>query len=279
MPPMPPVCFSFSCIEPTGGSGGSADIKTFTARGLYGSLIITGTFSLGHAGTAAVNAMPLVYLQNQLDELPDWIRPAAIKVGMCPSIDSIYAIANFLREHPQIPVVLDPVMVNHLGIPLLRPEVIQAVQEHLLPRATVATPNRWEAAMLTGKDECLALEDMESTARIVFETYGCPVLLTGGAAVANSTDVFYCVDGLSHFSGDVDTHIYGSGTTLSSAITAELARGESLREAIAVAKAYVCSLIDMAPDNPGLGSGLGPLCHCLSSQPKSETSSWVRELG
>jgi len=279
--PLPPVCLSFASIEATGGSNGIADIKTFTARGLYGALVATGVLGFAKNTNATATPLPEQCVRDQIANLPEWLAPGAIKIGLCPNVETVHLVARYLREHPQVPVVLDPVLVSHHGFPLVQPEVIGAVREHLLPRATIATPNRFEAALLTGLDECVGQEDMEAAAKKLFDEHGCPALITGGSVLPRGTDVFWGVDGVSHFpGGELERpHIYGTTSSLAAAITAELARGESLREGIAVAKGYVTSLIETAPENPAFGNpGYGPLCHCLTSSPKEETSSWVQDL-
>lgn len=244
-PPAPPFCLSFGCLDASGGSGIAVDLKTSTARDCYGAAVATGVLSMDLPATSAATDLPKYHLVQQLAGL-DRLAPDAIKVGLVPSSDLIHSVARWLRERPQVPVVIDPVFVNPIGIPLVNPEVISAAEEQLLPRATVLTPNRFEAALLAGLEEILGRDDMELAARRIFDRFGCPTLVTGGGLLEGSLDVFCGVDGVSHFGGHETRvgRLVGAGCTLSAAITAELARGEHLREAIAVAKGFVSRLIE-----------------------------------
>lgn len=274
---MPPVCLSFNCIECTGGSSGPADLKTFTALGCYGVLLATGILNLGYKGTTSAAALPSIYMRMQLDGIPDWLHIAAVKVGLVPSADVMHMLARWLKDRPQIPLVLDPVLVNGLGLSLVDPEVVQTVEDVLLPRATIVTPNRHEASMLTGEDECVSVPDMIRMAAKIFDTFRCPTLVTGGVLNGQQADVFHGVDGSSIFPTFAvgSTHVYGQGSCLSAALTACLARGESLREAINLAHAYVERLGATSPSNPKLSSGHGPLCHCNTLQQRENLDGWI----
>ena len=169
-------------------------------------------------------------------------------------------------ERPQLPVVVDPILMRHHGIPLQQPDVVAALQSELLPRATVTTPNRFEAAKLAEMEECLTREDMEHAARTIFSNYGCSVVVTGGGE--ESLDVACGFDGVSHFSEDAERlegRILGAGCTYSAALTAQLARGEALRESMLAAKSYVTELIGGAQRSRREMTQSGCLPRCWST--------------
>jgi len=264
----PPVCLSINTMDSTGGSLGQADLKTFTALGTYGVVVVSANSAQSFSRTWNLQPVSEGFLRDQLEALDESLAVSAVKVGLCPSPGLIRVIGRWLREHPGIPTVVDPVLATQVGIPNLSPEVISALQQELLPRATVLTPNRIEAAQLAGMDECLVREDMEAAAKRLFDSYGCPTVITGGGLEGDRLDVFCGMDGLSHFSSpamaDDNGRVIGAGCTYAAALTAELARGEALREAIAGAKSYVRELIAASPPMAGKEDAFRPICHCLA---------------
>lgn len=242
----PPCCLSISISDTTGADTGQADLKTFTALGTFGVLATTGIRVQDSAGIHDTTAMTERLVHAQLDAVEATHDIRAVKVGFCPSAATIRVIGRWLRERPLLPVVVDPILLQHHGIPLQQPEVISALQQELLPRATVATPNRFEAARLSGMDECLTRDDMEQAARAIFQQCGCTTVVTGGGLGDESLDVACGFDGISHFSlpseGSGDP-VLGAGCSYSAALTAQLARGEALRESLLAAKSYVTELI------------------------------------
>jgi hydroxymethylpyrimidine kinase/phosphomethylpyrimidine kinase len=175
----------------------------------------------------------------------------------------VRVIARWLREHPHLPVVVDPIIANNKGVPLTQPETIRAICDELLPRGTVATPNRFEAANLAGLEECLDVADMEQAATTLLKRHGCPVLVTGGGAAGRSIDVLVGLDGISHYDAIALKRgkIHGAGCAHSAAIAAGLAKGDSLRESILDAKGYVTQVIAAAPELP---SGHGVMWHGIT---------------
>lgn len=263
----PPICLTVSASDSTGGSLAQADIKTFTALGTYGVAVHTGVLAQSFTNTWDLQPVGTTLLRAQLEALDEALPVGAVKVGMVPTAALIHLIGRWLRSHPELPVVVDPVLTNQVGIPNLEPEVIQALQEELLPRATIVTPNRFEAAQLAGMEEVLVREDMEEAAQRLFDSYGCPTVITGGGLQDEVLDVFCGMDGVSHFSAPMVTgggRPFGAGCTYAAAITAELARGEGLREAILVAKSYVGQLIAAAAQMQPESDAPRPLWHCLA---------------
>lgn len=247
--------------DPSGGAGLQADLKTFHQHGVYGMAAVTlltvqNTRSVTHVVT--VDA-PLVHQQicTVLDDIP----PAAIKTGALGNSDIIRAVASLQFE---VPLVVDPVMVSKHGHALLEPEAQQAFRTLLLPRATLLTPNTHEAAALLGRI-IATVEDADEAAKDLCALGPQAVLIKGGHLTGDTaTDVLCWKGRISHFSSPrIDTqHTHGTGCTYSAAITAHLALGRTLEEAVQRAKAWLSQAIATAP---GLGHGLGPLNHFASN--------------
>jgi len=255
--PFPPAAISIGASDSSGGSGVQADIKTFTALNCYGASVITAVTAQGFGGVKAVHAMPDQLIRAQLDAVAHDLPITAVKVGLCPSASAMRVVARWIREHPNLPVVVDPVAFDAAGVALLQPEVVEVLRKELLPRATLVTPNRHEAALLAGMDEVLTSEDMEEAGRRIQKAHGCAVVVTGGGASGRSLDVLVALDGVRHVESAAAnrTKIRGAGCAHSAAIAAQLAKGDSLREALTTAKAYVAAAYFAAatlPDGRGV---------------------------
>jgi hydroxymethylpyrimidine/phosphomethylpyrimidine kinase len=156
----------------------------------------------------------------------------------------VHTVARFLREHKDIPVVLDPVAVDIGGLIMQPPETIDVICKEFIPRATLITPNRREAALLADMEECLTTEDMEIASKRIFENYGTPVVITGGGLGNKSVHVYCGMDGLAHYEAEFHStgKHYGGGSIYAAAITSQIAQGEGHREAIPFALHYVNGL-------------------------------------
>ena len=265
--PSVPVCISISAVDTTGATLAQADLKTFTALGTYGAIISTGVIADTLTDHNDIHPVPEALLREALENFEQSFTISAIKVGMVPTAGLIRVIGRFLRSHPTVPVVVDPVLTDAVGIPQSSPEVILALQGELLPRAALITPNRFEAAQLATMDEVLGEEEMIAAAQRLFDTYGCPTVVTGGGLGDESVDVFCGMDGVRHFTSQLvmghEGHILGAGCTYAAAITAQLGRGEAMRESIQAAKSYVRELI--AATAPLCSAGTAhPLCHFMA---------------
>jgi hydroxymethylpyrimidine/phosphomethylpyrimidine kinase len=275
----PPTCMTIGASDSSGGAGIQADIKTFTALNVYGASVVTAVTAQTFTRITSIHPISDQIIRTQLDAVEAEFTIQAVKVGLCPSAEAMRLVARWLRERPSLRVVVDPVAVDSSGIALLQPEMIEALRSDLLPRATIATPNRFEAAMLTGMEECLDVEDMESAAKGIMHKFGCAVLVTGGGMGKRSLDVLAMLDGLRHFDAEtvVRTKVHGAGCAHSAAITACLAKGESLREATLNAKAYVSAAIAAAPD---LENGHAVVWHgvTVSSEVMAEDASGAQRI-
>jgi hydroxymethylpyrimidine/phosphomethylpyrimidine kinase len=244
----PPFCLSIGASVCSGVSGIQVDLKTFTALSCCGAAVVTSVVAQS-TRVLDLTILPEHSVRAQLDAVDGALPVSAVKVGFLPTVAVVRMVSRWLREHPRLQVVVDPCAVDGRGIPLHTPEVIAALRDELLPRATVVVPNRFEAALLANMEEVVGHEDMEEAARVLLHLYGAPVLVTGGGLADGSTDVLVSLDGLNHFNGATlgEGKVPGSGATHSSAITAGLAKGESLREAVMGAKLFTTAAIAAAP--------------------------------
>ncbi len=275
----PPVCLTIGASDSSGGAGIQADLKTFTALQCYGASVVTAITAQSFTRIHSMQPVTEQMVRAQLDAVESELTINAVKVGLCPSVATMRLVARWLRERPKLRVVVDPVAADSSGIALLQPEMVETLRTELLPRATIATPNRFEAALLMGMDECLGIEDMEAAAKGILHKYGCAVLVTGGGMGTRSLDVLAALDGLRHFDAEtvVRTKVHGAGCAHSAAITANLAKADSLREATLNAKAYVSAAISAAPN---LENGHGVLWHgvTVKEQVMAEDASGAQRI-
>jgi hydroxymethylpyrimidine/phosphomethylpyrimidine kinase len=268
-----PVVISIAGSDSGGGAGIQADLKTFEAFGVFGTTAITSITAQNTVGVRTVHDLPHDIVRAQLDAIFDDFAVAAIKIGMLSSAPIIALVAGVLRERAaSSPIVLDPVMVATSGDRLLREEAVAALIEHLLPLATLVTPNSEEAAILAGR-EVANLPDMRAAAHVLVSKGAAATLVKGGhiaprrndEGVEELTDLFF--DGTSEHVLSTPyiptTSTHGTGCTTSSAIAAMLAKGVPLLESVVAAQRYVHGAILHAP---GLGAGSGPLRHGWGSE-------------
>jgi hydroxymethylpyrimidine/phosphomethylpyrimidine kinase len=257
-------CLTIAGSDSSGGAGIQADLKTFGALGCYGMSAITALTAQNTTGVSAIESMTPAFVLEQIRAVLSDIGVDAVKVGMLFSTDIIKAVADGLKSFRVRQIVLDPVMVAQSGDKLLREDAIEAIGIHLMPLATVVTPNIPEAAVLTGKPVDATI-DMYETAKALARQGSRAVLIKAGHLEgAQSTDVLYLSDEdrFVEISGPrIDTiNNHGTGCTLSSAITAYLARGETLDTAVRKAKAYIEGALKAAASYR-IGHGHGPVHH------------------
>jgi len=246
-----------------GGAGIQADLKTFSALGCFGTSAITAITVQNTRGVTGIQSILPEIVQGQIKAVMDDIKPSAIKIGMVHSAELVQAIAQTLREYPQVPVVLDPVMVATSGDKLIQDETIAVLKKELFPLATIVTPNLDEAQILTGQS-LQNLDDMKKAALLLLETECNSVLVKGGHLKGPQLfDVYRDQSGVEEIleSTAINTNnTHGTGCSLSSAIAAYLAQGKSLIQAIKEAKDYVHQAIENGQDVK-TGEGNGPLNH------------------
>jgi hydroxymethylpyrimidine/phosphomethylpyrimidine kinase len=257
-----PIALTIAGSDSGGGAGVQADLKTFSALGVYGASVITALTAQNTKGIFAIHAVPVDFITAQIDAVFADLDVAAVKVGMLGNAAAIEAVAAGIERHRARNIVLDPVMAATSGEKLLRADAIDALRK-LIAWTNVLTPNLPEAAALLDVPVARDELEMRRQARTLLALGPGAVLIKGGHGDGpESIDLLVEADGCSHFAAPrVDTrNTHGTGCTLSSAVAAGLAQGKELRDAVRDAKAYVSSAI-AAADRLQIGSGPGPLHH------------------
>lgn len=255
---------SIAGTDPIGGAGIQADLKTMTMNGVYGMSVVTALVAQNTTGVHSVQESSPAFLKEQLDAVFEDIFPDAVKIGMVSSSALIRVIAERLRYYKADKIVVDPVMVATAGSALIQTEAVQTLTQELLPLATLVTPNIPEAEVLSGMS-IHSQDEMQQAAAQINKRYGCAVLLKGGHSINDANDLLYS-DGKAHwFLGKrIQTNnTHGTGCTLSSAITSNLAKGFSLEESVERSKAYISGALSAMLD---LGKGSGPMMHNFDLQ-------------
>jgi hydroxymethylpyrimidine/phosphomethylpyrimidine kinase len=255
---MPPVALTIAGSDPSGGAGLQADLKTFHQFGVYGEAVVTLITVQNTVRVSRVVVMAPELVLEQIAAVLEDIPPAAAKTGALGSAEVVEAVARAAGGF-RFPLVVDPVMVSKHGLPLLPESAARAVREHLLPRAALVTPNLPEAEALTGM-AIRSVEDMRAAACRIHEMGARAVLIKGGHLETDATDLLFDGAEWREFPAPriATRHTHGTGCTYSAAITAGLARGLSLGDAVARAKLFIHKAIQT---NPGLGQGSGPVNH------------------
>jgi hydroxymethylpyrimidine/phosphomethylpyrimidine kinase len=245
--------------DSSGGAGIQADLKTFSAHGVFGMSVITAVTAQNTQGVFAVQEITPEVIAAQLDAIFDDIKVDAVKIGMVSNVATIEVIARKLRQYDARNIVVDPVMISKSGYHLLHCEAEQALLHSLLPLADLVTPNIPEAEVLTGcKIESLA--EMEQAAKQIYAKGAKQVLVKGGHLSDDATDILYDGQNFLHLTARriATKNTHGTGCTLSSAIAANIALGFSVTEAVQKAKDYVTLAIEHSLN---IGKGNGPTHH------------------
>jgi len=246
--------------DSSGGAGIQADLKTFSAHGVFGMTVITAVTAQNTARVIDVQDITPDMIGKQIDAIFEDIDVDAVKIGMVSKIESIKVIAEKLRKYKPKNIVLDPVMISKSGYALLEPDAIKTLIAELLPLATVVTPNAPEAEKISGIT-IKSIEDMKKAAEIIHGMGAKNVLVKGGhIGGSHSTDILF--DGKKFHVYEAE-HIktkntHGTGCTLSSAIASNLALGMDVANAVDSAKKYITSAIT---HSLSIGKGNGPTHH------------------
>ena len=252
----------------SGGAGVQADLKTFSALGVYGMSIIT---ALTAQNTKAVNDVlptPVEHLRMEFDAIFDDIRPDSIKIGMCVNESIIGVIAERLKKHEAKNIILDPVMISTSGCQLIDDNAIDALCRELMPMCDLLTPNRLEAERIAGIP-IRQQSDVAADADKILE-YAPAVLIKGGHIDDEKmTDYLFFRDSsepMTFSAHRIDTkNSHGTGCTLSSAIAAYMALGYNLTDSVNFAKKYLTNAL-MCGSDIDIGHGHGPLNHFWDPQ-------------
>ena len=248
-----------------GGAGIQADLKSFSANGVYGMSVITAITAQNTMGVFEVQDLEEEIIKAQIDAIFTDIVVDAVKIGMVSSISTIDAIREKLELYKPKNLVLDPVMISKSGYSLLKPESKIALIKKLIPLAVLITPNVPEAEeilreMNTDISSIETIEHMESAVKELYKL-GCKnVLLKGGHMKGDAIDVLYDGSEIVHFCSEriEARNTHGTGCTLSSTIAANLALGFSMKDSIKNSKEYITAAIKHSLD---IGHGVGPTNH------------------
>ena len=255
-----PVALTVAGSDSGGGAGIQADLKTFAAHGVYGVSAITAVTAQNTQGVSAVQVLKPATVLSQIGAIITDFQVAALKTGMLANATIVEAVARAIRSANLGPLVVDPVMVAKSGDRLLDERAMAAMTGELFPLAALVTPNMPEAEALTGIAVRTLDDQREAAQRIVALGARAVVVKGGHAQSADIVDVLFDGQAFTEFRHErvPGTSTHGTGCTFSAAITAQLALGRGIQEAIPLAQAYVAKAIRNAP---GLGSGHGPMGH------------------
>ncbi len=250
-----PCVLTIAGSDSGGNAGVQADLRAFHCHGLHGCTVFTALTAQNPLGVRRVLPVPADFIADQLDAVLGMYNVRAVKTGMLATADAVVAVAERLRRVPRAKVVVDPVMVATSGAKLIADDARATLRERLLPRATLITPNLPEAAELLGRPVAPG-EEMRVAARELARMFGCAVLVKGGHAVeadagdaAMVEDVLFDGRRIRVFAKPVLAHpvsTHGTGCTLSAALAAALARGDSLVKAVESAKNFVYDAIRLS---------------------------------
>lgn len=262
-PQRTPVALTIAGSDPSGGAGLQADLKTFSALGVYGASIVTALTAQNTRGVTGVFPVPADFVALQAETLAGDLSIAAVKTGMLGDTATVMSVVQAIQRHRFAPLVVDPVMVATSGDVLLSPDAIAAVRDQLIPLAVLITPNLHEAAQLLNAPLATSVAQMQDQARRLLELKPGAVLLKGGHLDGDvAIDVLVTPQSATELAAPhIDTpNTHGTGCTLSAAIVAHLARGMTLVDAVRGAKAYLTAAL-LAGRDLHVGGGHGPVDH------------------
>ncbi len=260
---MTAIAVTIAGSDSGGGAGIQADLKTFSALGVYGASVVTALTAQNTRGVQAIHDVPADFIAAQMDSVFSDLKVGAAKIGMLSQVPVIAAVAAGLDRHRVGQVVLDPVMVATSGDRLLHPDAVSALRRLLFPRAVLVTPNLLEAAALLDQPVARGEDDMLAQGQALMAQGAKAVLMKGGHGTGDtSVDLLVTSAGTVRLEAPrvATRNTHGTGCTLSSAIAAGLAKGFPLGQAVSEAKDYVTAAI-AASERLQVGSGHGPTHH------------------
>ncbi|RDD53412.1 MAG: bifunctional hydroxymethylpyrimidine kinase/phosphomethylpyrimidine kinase [Candidatus Korarchaeota archaeon NZ13-K] len=267
-----PVALTIAGSDSGGGAGIQADLKTFAALGVHGTVALTSITAQNTKEVTAIQDVSVDVIKAQIEAVVSDIGVDAAKTGMLHTSEIIEAVAEEVRRH-RFPLVVDPVMIAKSGAPLLRKEAVRSLVEELLPLAKVVTPNAREAEVISGI-EVRSLEDARRAARLIAELGPQAVIVKGGHIESDeSVDLLYDGEFTELRAPRIESrNTHGTGCSFSAAIAAELAKGRSIRDAFRTAKLLVTEAIRYGIP---VGGGHGPLNPMAQLYKESERYSTV----
>ncbi len=260
------VALTIAGSDPSGGAGIQADLKVFTAMGVFGCAAITAVTAQNTTEVKDTMILEPGLIDQQVEAVAGDIEIDATKTGMLGNAAAVSAVAKAIKRNKLAPLVVDPVMVATSGDRLLEEAAVKTLCQELLPLAAVVTPNRDEAAALLGRDA--AIEDVFSAsqaAKEICDQFGVKSCIVTGIYRPNdhegeAIDVYYDGTQAHEIAGEwrATDNLHGTGCTFSAAITAALAKGQPIEEAVATAKNVVTEAVRQTTD---LGRGASPVNH------------------
>ena len=252
-----PVALTIAGSDSGAGAGIQADLKTFSALGVYGTTVITAITAQNTVGVQAVEVVSAAMVRQQIEAVLSDISVDAVKIGMLGSLENVEVTAGLLRQYQARNIVLDPVLASTSGYRLLPGEALNALVGQLLPVARMVTPNLAEAEILSGM-KISTVNDMKTAAMAIHQIGPRMVLVKGGHLAGAPIDVFY--DGADFVFLEAkripSENTHGTGCALSSAIAAGLAKGLDPLNAVHAAKQFISAAIRHSLK---IGSGKGPV--------------------
>lgn len=258
-----PIALTIAGSDSSGGAGIQADLKTFTALGVYGASVLTAITAQNTQGVQDVLTLPPAIIAAQMASIASDLVVGAIKTGMLADSATVDTVVDGLAAFSDVPLVVDPVMVATSGDVLLAPDAIEAVRKRLFPRATVVTPNLREAARLLEEAVATSAEEMEAQGRRLLALGPKAVLMKDGHGQGpDAIDILVLQAGSLRFAAPriATNATHGTGCTLAAAIAARLAEGDTLPSAVGTAKDYVWNAIK-GGQTLRVGKGNGPVDH------------------
>ena len=253
------IALTIAGTDPTGGAGIMADLKSFQAREVYGMAVVTSVVAQNTLGVQMIRNLDLDILEEQLKSVFNDITPDSIKTGMIANADMMKLIKKYLPK--DIPYVVDPVMVATSGDKLIDDVARKHLKEEILPLATIITPNVPEAEEIVNF-KIVTEDDVNRAGKFISKEVGCKsVGIKGGHLTGEAKDYLFLNDGTKKVwtSERFKTnHTHGTGCTFSAVITAELAKGKSIVEAVDIGKKFITAAIKHTPE---IGHGNGPVNH------------------
>lgn len=243
----------------SGGAGIQADLKTFSAHGVYGMSVIVSVVAENTSRVIDIQNVTPDMIEKQIDAVFEDIEVDAVKIGMLSTPECMKAVAAKVKQYQPENVVIDPVMYAKNGCPLMEPTAVSTLIETIIPLADVLTPNIPEAEKIADM-QISTVSDMETAARKI-HSMGCKsVVVKGGHHIGNAVDALFDGRNFYHFeTARIDTkNTHGTGCTFSSAIASQLAKGKSVPDAVKAAKTYVTMAIE---HSLAIGKGCGPTHH------------------
>ena len=243
----------------SGGAGIQADLKTFSAHGAFGMSVVVSVVAENTSRVISIQDITPQIIKDQIDAIFEDIPVHGVKTGMLSGIETMKAVAEKLREYKPANLVVDPVMIAKGGCALMQPDALDTLISEIIPLSYLITPNIPEAVTITGMT-ISSIDDMKKAAVIIHKMGAANVLIKGGHSQGDAEDILF--DGENYYSfitKRIDTkNTHGTGCTFSSAITADLANGMDIQNAVKSAKDYITMAIEHALP---IGKGHGPTNH------------------